>query len=341
MLIHDISVSNTMATKIKKTQTRKQKKVGKYVSGNGKYQDLCDKLAIDLIPPSGKSSTLGGEMLRCVMKLNNEFFRNQFRYDVSGCVLFLRENLDLLRSDSEVDEALKFLSPMVKKGQYAYSVSLPLKSKNSASSSSNSSSSTTTNKKLGKQRRKQITDLIGYHLDTLINAVMDFNLKDEKRSKQINKICWTDFQLKTGSWSSSQSFEPDKILEEMKKRQDHEDDDDDHILTDFELQENRLFLFGSNLKSAFLSEIDGKEEKDLAAAAATIKKKKKKKTSKRKLTTTTTTNSASTRASTRATTSNKKKKPQAQQQQLDSLSPSGCEDTTANGKEIEIIEIID
>jgi len=224
---------------------------------------------------------------------------------------------------------------MVKKGQYAYSVSLPLKSKNSASSSSNSSNSTTTNKKLGKQRRKQITDLIGYHLDTLINAVMDFNLKDEKRSKQINKICWTDFQLKTGSCSSSQSFEPDKILEEMKKRQDQEDDDDDHILTDFELQENRLFLFGSNLKSAFLSEIDGEEEKDQAAAAATIKKKKKKKTSKRKLATTTT-NSASTRA----TTSNKKKKPQDQQQQLDSSS-SNPRNTTANGKEIEIIEISD
>tara|TARA_B110000459_G_scaffold39932_1_gene43194 strand:- start:2802 stop:3320 length:519 start_codon:yes stop_codon:yes gene_type:complete len=68
-----------------------------YWNGNGKYQTEYDRL-VELMPSSGKSETLAGELIRCVSKLGHELYNNGMGNNSSGAV-------NMLRSKGAIDAA--------------------------------------------------------------------------------------------------------------------------------------------------------------------------------------------------------------------------------------------
>ena len=68
-----------------------------YYSGTGTYQADYTRL-VELMPSSGKSDTLAGELIRCVSKLGHELYNNGMGNNSSGAV-------NMLRSKGAIDAA--------------------------------------------------------------------------------------------------------------------------------------------------------------------------------------------------------------------------------------------
>ena len=68
-----------------------------YYSGTGTYQADYTRL-VELMPSSGKSETLAGELIRCVSKLGHELYNNGMGNNSSGAV-------NMLRSKGAIDAA--------------------------------------------------------------------------------------------------------------------------------------------------------------------------------------------------------------------------------------------
>lgn len=61
-----------------------------YWNGNGKFQAEYDEL-VNLMPASGKSDTVAGELIRATSRIGYQFYNNGFGNNVSGALNFLRE----------------------------------------------------------------------------------------------------------------------------------------------------------------------------------------------------------------------------------------------------------
>lgn len=60
----------------------------KYWQGGGKYQQLFDEL-VNSLPPSGKSSTRAGEIVRAANKLMYDYYNNGMMNNTTPALLFL------------------------------------------------------------------------------------------------------------------------------------------------------------------------------------------------------------------------------------------------------------
>lgn len=61
-----------------------------YWSGKGKFQAAYDEL-VNLMPASGKSDTVAGELIRSASRIGYQFYNNGMGNNVSGAVNLLRE----------------------------------------------------------------------------------------------------------------------------------------------------------------------------------------------------------------------------------------------------------
>lgn len=64
-------------------------KLGCYWNDTGKYQSQYDALWKDLVPQSGKSDTVAGEMIRAAGRLTYDCFNNGMGNNTSGAVNYL------------------------------------------------------------------------------------------------------------------------------------------------------------------------------------------------------------------------------------------------------------
>lgn len=61
-----------------------------YWNGNGKFQTAYEEL-VKLMPASGKSDTVAGELIRATSRIGYQFYNNGMGNNVSGALNFLRE----------------------------------------------------------------------------------------------------------------------------------------------------------------------------------------------------------------------------------------------------------
>lgn len=62
-----------------------------YWSNKGKFQADYDRL-VELMPPSGKSDTVAGELIRATSRIGYQFYNNGMGNNVSGALNFLRNH---------------------------------------------------------------------------------------------------------------------------------------------------------------------------------------------------------------------------------------------------------
>ena len=234
---------------------------GKYGCGCGKYQIECDQLTAYMIPHFGKCPTIGGEILRCVMKLNNEYYRHLFHNTVVGAILYLEQYLlpHVTRNKKKhVSDALKFLKPMTEEGSYAYTAKLSSKS----------------------IKHKKVSQVIGSKLDLLMDAAIEFHLSSEK-TKEINTMNWIDLQ---GEYDEDNDYLPEDLDENLFLLSPC--NLDDFMMT--EIEENIIDTLNANTSSTKSTTVtkSSKNTKVKKPKAKKISTTKKLKTSYRSPTTT-------------------------------------------------------